>query len=293
MSVLSGRLTKDFLWPELADGSFSLGFISAGSVRTRVMRSGEAGEPLVFLHGVGGHLEAYNRNILAHGKHFRVAAIDMIGHGFTDKPDRDYELADYVGHLRDVCDALGFDRVHISGESLGGWVAVKFALAYPDRVAKLVLNTAGGLTADPLVMAAIKKKTLDAVANASYETVKARLEWLMHDPASVTADLIAIRYAIYTQPGFLDSMKRIMCLQEPDIRARNLITDAELAHIQAKTLVVWTTHDPTGAVEVGERFARGIPGGELFIMENCGHWPQFEDSETFNRRHIDFLRGSS
>lgn len=292
MSVAVAMPGDRLLWPELAAGSFSLGYVKAGPIRTRVMRSGDVGEPLLFLHGVGGHLEAYNRNVVAHGKHFRVAAIDMIGHGFTDKSDRDYELRDYVEHVRDVCDALGFDRVHVSGESLGGWVAVKFALAYPDRVGKLVLNTAGGLTADHAVMAAIKKKTLDAVAHASFETVKARLEWLMHDPRSVTLDLVAVRHAIYTQPRFLETMTRIMCLQDPVVRARNLITDDELARIAAKTLVIWTTHDPTGAVEVGERFAKGIRGAELVVMDRCGHWPQFEDAPTFNARHIAFLLGN-
>ena len=292
MNVTSPRPTRDLLWPQLATGSFSLGYIDAGPIKTRVMRSGETGDPVLLLHGIGGHLEAYNRNILAHGEHFQAAAIDMIGHGFTDKPDRDYELPDYVEHVRDVCDALGFERVHVSGESLGGWVAVKFALAYPERVNKLVLNTAGGLTANPTVMAAIRDKTLAAVAGASYETVKTRLEWLMHDPASVTPDLIDMRYAIYTQPGFLDTMKRIMCLQDTEIRQRNLITDEDLRAIRAKTLVVWTTHDPTGAVEVGERFARTIPDAELFVMDHCGHWPQFEDAATFNARHIAFLRGA-
>jgi 2-hydroxy-6-oxonona-2,4-dienedioate hydrolase len=293
MNVASPRATRQSLWPELAGGSFSLGYIMAGPIRTRLMRAGEHGEPLLLLHGVGGHLEAYNRNIVAHGEHFRTVAIDMIGHGFSDKPDRDYELPDYVEHVRDVCDALGFDRVHISGESLGGWVAVKFAAAYPERVNKLVLNTAGGLTANPTVMAAIKQKTLAAVADASYETVKARLEWLMHDAQSVTADLIEMRYAIYRQPGFLATMARIMCLQDMEIRRRNLITDDELRGIRAKTLVVWTTHDPTGAVEVGERFAGTIPDAELFVMDHCGHWPQFEDAPTFNSRHIAFLKGSS
>ena len=138
----------------------------------------------------------------------------------------------------------------------------------------------------------LRERSLLAVNNPTRETIQKRLEWLMASPDRVPEELIDLRYAIYTQPGFLDTMKRIMCLQDREIRQRNLITDADLRAIRAKTLVVWTTHDPTGAVEVGERFARTIPDAELFVMEHCGHWPQFEDAPTFNARHIAFLRGA-
>jgi 2-hydroxy-6-oxonona-2,4-dienedioate hydrolase len=280
------------LWPELMTGEFSLSYLQAGPIRTRVLRAGTDGEPLLLLHGVGGHLEAYQRNVRALAEHFQVAAIDMIGHGFTDKPDRDYEIDDYIGHVSDVIDSLGFGRVSISGESLGGWVAAKFAARYPERVNKIVLNTAGGLTADPAVMARIKETTMNAVRNVSYETVKARLEWLMHDKTQVTPDLIETRYAIYSQPGFVETMERIMCMQQLDIRKRNMITEDELHAIQAETLVLWTSHDPTGAVEVGERFARSIANARLVVMDNCGHWPQWEDVAGFNDLHVSFLKAS-
>ena len=53
--------------------------------------------------------------------------------------------------------------------------------------------------------------------------------------------------------------------------------------------MLWTTHDPTASVEVGRRLAGLIPGAEFVVMEDCGHWPQYEDAETFNRIHLDFL----
>lgn len=279
------------LWPELASGEFSLRYVDAGGIRTRALEAGRGPETLIFLHGSGGHLEAYTRNVLAHAERFRVFAIDMLGHGFTDKPDRDYEMPDYVAHLRDFCDAVGAERVHLSGESLGGWVAGKFALAYPERVGKIVLNTCAGLTKDVTVMGRIKELSLKAVREASHETVRTRLEWLMHDPKTVTDDLVEMRYKIYTQPGFARTMEHIMCLQDLGPRLRNMFDDEQLRRIQAPALVVWTSHDPTGAVEVGERFAREIPDGRLVVMQDCGHWPQFEDAPTFNRHSLEFLTG--
>ena len=279
------------LWPEVANGSFSLGFKQAGAIRTRVLEAGGSGEPVIFIHGTAGHLEAYQRNILAHAERYRVLALDMIGHGFTDKPDHPYEIKHYVRHLKDVIDAYGFERVHLSGESLGGWIVAQFAIEHPERVGKLVLNTAGGLNTDPAVMTRLREISLKAVQEPTRENVRKRLEWLVHDKAHVTEDLVDMRYRIYTQPGFAKAMENILCLQIMDIRERNILTDEALSRIQAPTLVVWTDHDPTAGIPVGERFARVIPNARLTVFEGCAHWPQYEDAERFNNEHMAFLAG--
>ncbi len=279
-------------WSDLRGGEFSQGYVRAGGIRTRYLHAGQSGQmPLILLHGTGGHAECYSRNLIAHGAHFDTWAIDMIGHGYTDKPARPYEIDVYVEHLRSFMDERGFDRAHLSGESLGGWVAARFALCYPQRVQRLVLNTTGGATMNPAVMQRIKTLTMAAVADPEWETVKARLEWLMADPATVTDDLIACRRAIYRAPGMLEAMPHILCLQEPEIRQRNNLTDAEWRSIAAPALVLWTDKDPTAAAEVGERLANLIPGAEFALMKGCGHWPQFEDPETFNALHLRFLKG--
>jgi 2-hydroxy-6-oxonona-2,4-dienedioate hydrolase len=184
---------------------------------------------------------------------------------------------------------VGLPRAHLSGESLGGWAAGWLAVKHPERVDKLVLNTAGGLTANQEVMDRLRTLSMNAVRSPDRDAVKKRLEWLMHDKSHVTDDLVDMRYRIYTQPGFVQAMENIMALQNMEMRLRNLFTDDMLRSIRAKTLVLWTDHDPTGAVEVGEGFARTIPDARLVVMKGCGHWPQFEDATTFNRIHLEFL----
>jgi len=284
--------THNSFWADLRAGSFSQGYLTADGIRTRYLHAGERGKPpLILIHGTGGHAEAYTRNLLAHGEHFDTYAIDLVGHGWSDKPLAPYEISVYVRHLRAVLDTLGFERAHVSGESLGGWVGARFALEYPDRVDRLVLNTTGGATLDLAVMERIKTLSTAAVENPSWETIKARLAWLMADPAVVTDDLVACRQAIYAQPAMRAAMPHILCLQEPDIRRRNNLTDAEWAAIKAPTLVLWTDKDPTAAVSVGQRIAELIPNARLEVMERCGHWPQFEDAPRFNDLHIGFLSG--
>ncbi len=290
MSTIDGEYRS--IWGDLRGTCFAQGYLDAGGLRTRYLHAGAAAlPPLIMLHGTGGHAECYSRNLGAHGEHFDTWAIDMIGHGWTDKPDRDYEIDAYVEHLKDVFDALGFERAHLSGESLGGWVAARFALRYPGRVERLVLNTTGGATLIPAVMEKIKTATRAAVQSPTWDTVRARLEWLMADKAMVTDDLIACRKAIYEQPGFAAALEHILVLQDPDIRRRNNLSDDEWSAIRQQTLVLWTSHDPTADDAVGRRIASLIPNARYALMQDCGHWPQFEDPETFNRIHLDFLLG--
>ncbi|MEV7970944.1 alpha/beta hydrolase [Sphaerisporangium sp. NPDC088356] len=272
--------------------SFQQRYYDAGGVPTRVLEAGDGPETVVLLHGSGGHAEAYVRNIGPLAEHFRVLAVDMLGHGLTGKPDRPYEIPAYVEHLRDVLDAVGADRAHLSGESLGGWVAAQFAVDHPDRVNRLILNTAGGLSSYPEVMKRFSELSRAAVRNPDRDGVRKRLQFLMLDPANVPEDLVEMRYLIYKQPGFEQAMDRILCLQEMPIRERNLLKESDLQRVTAPTLVVWTTHDPTAPVEIGQKFADAIPDARLEVMKDCGHWPQFEDAETFNRLAIAHLTGA-
>ena len=95
------------VWSDLAGVAFSQGYLDAGGIRTRYIASGDPTKPLVLaLHGVGGYAEAYSRNFGPHGAHFWFVAIDMLGHGWTDKPAIDYQVSDYAGHVLAVLKAL-------------------------------------------------------------------------------------------------------------------------------------------------------------------------------------------
>lgn len=280
------------IWGDLRGTSFSQGWLDAKGIRTRYLQSGSADmPPLLLLHGVGGHAEAYARNLKSHGEHFWTWAVDLIGHGWTDKPAIDREIPQYIDHVLRVLDTLKIDKVSISGESLGGWVASRLAADHPDRVTRLVLNTAGGSQADPKVMERLKSLSMKAAMEPSWDFIKARVEWLMADKSKAYDDLVACRQAIYAQPGMAEAMKHNMVLQDLDIRTRNLMRAEDYGRIKAPTLVLWTSDDPTADVSEGRRIHSMIPGSLFTVMDGCGHWPQFEDAETFNRLHLNFLRG--
>ena len=201
--MADGRSEASFqsVWSDLQGVAFEQGYVDAGGIRTRYLHAGMSGNPgLIFLHGTGGHAEAYVRNLAAHAPYFDTYAIDMLGHGYTAKPDYDYEIPRYLEHLLAFIATVGIKRVSLSGESLGGWVAGAFAAAHPERVDRLVLNTAGADKVKPDALDALRVSTQESVDDPNWERVHKRLEWLMFDPADVHDDLVASRQRIYSAP---------------------------------------------------------------------------------------------
>lgn len=281
------------IWNELAGLDFSLTSVDANGIPTRTLRAGTGEESVVFLHGTSGHLEAFARNIPAHAPLYRCHAIDMLGHGYTGKPDYPYEIPRYVEHLVDYLDAVGIQRAHLVGESLGGWVAAHLASELPERVLSLQLLAAGGTVANPAIMDRIKTSTTKAVRSNDIQLTRDRLRLLMHDPADATEELVEVRHRIYHQPDFVANIHNLLSLQEMEIRQRNLLRPDRLARIQAPTLVVWGHENPFGDVPEAKKMAEDIPGARLQLYPECGHWPQHEQAEQYNPLSLEFLAEAS
>jgi 2-hydroxy-6-oxonona-2,4-dienedioate hydrolase len=269
--------------------AFSHRWVDVGGLSTRVVEAGEGTGTVVFLHGIGGHLETFCHNIAAHAQHYRVLAVDLLGHGYTEKPDGIYEIERYVEHLLRFLDVMRVERVMLAGTSLGGWVAARIAARYPDRVQRLSLISSAGLTSHPSVMHSLKTLTERAALLGGKEATKLRLEFVLKNRAVLTNELIDIRHDIYTAPDSQKSVRNIMCLQDMEIRRRNLLTTAELAKIQAPTLVLWTREDPTASLSDGQMYANAIADSRFVVFENSAHMPQLEEAQRFNELHLAFL----
>lgn len=280
------------IWSELAGVPLTQRMVDVGGIRTRVLEAGDETRPhLVMMHGTGGHAEAYLRNMRDLSRDFHVVAFDFVGHGWSDAPDMQYTLDVYSSHLESLLSALGIERCHLSGESLGGWVAAWYASHSPGRADRLVLAVPGNVRSKPETMEKLRESTRKAVVEASRENVRTRLEWLFapENRDLVSDDLVEVRYSIYTRPDAERTVEHVLALQDPAIR-RNYAWSADwCGRIEALTLILWTEHDPTGPVEEGELLNEWIPGSELVVMPEAGHWPQWERPAEFNRIHREFL----
>jgi 2-hydroxy-6-oxonona-2,4-dienedioate hydrolase len=280
------------IWGELADTDHELRHVTVGGVRTRVLRAG-SGPDLVLLHGTGGHLEAYARDIAGLAADFRVTAYDMVGHGWSDLPDRPYTTDVLSDHLTGLMDALDIGRAHLSGESLGGWVAAWTAAHQPDRVGRMVLNTPGNIANKPEVMKRLVESTTAAVRDPSDATVRRRVEFLFHHTEMVTDELVNLRRAVYSRPGFPRAIANTLVLQDPEVRKDFAWDPGWVGKITAPVLLLWTDHDPTGGLDEAELLLSWLPDARLEVIEDAGHWPQWEKRDEFLRAHREFLLGEA
>lgn len=281
------------IWTDLTGIPFSVQFVDAGGVKTRALIAGE-GEDVIMMHGTSGHLEAFSRNIVEHvNAGFKCHAIDALGHGYTDKPDYNFEIPKYAKHVLDYMDAQGIEKVHFAGESLGGWTAGYIAIHHPERVKSLQMIAAGGTKANPEVMTRIKESTTRAIMENDISLTRDRLHLLMFDgEKDVSEELVDVRYAIYHNPEFQNNKHNLLCLQEMEIRKRNMLTSEDLNKIIAPTLIIWGRQNPFGEVPEAHKMHNDIKGSTLELYEKCGHWPQHERPELYNPMAIAFLNAN-
>jgi 2-hydroxy-6-oxonona-2,4-dienedioate hydrolase len=285
----------DSVWLRLLGTGFRQAFHDAGGVRTRVLEAGE-GPPLILLHGTGGHAEAYHRNLAGLAEDFHVYAVDMLGHGYTGRPDVAYSHDDFAGHVVDLMDALGVERAFLSGESLGASVAGWIGITRPERVARLVMNTgvmahatAQGLRAyDDLV-----RRTRALADDLSLDSVRHRMRWLVHDPDSMTEELVAVRHRIYSQPGMMDTVLRVVeavvAQHRGTYQGVDYMRPGIMRELTMPTLIIWSSHNPGKSVELARAAAEGMKDVRIEVFTRSGHWPQYEEPERFDALHREFL----
>ena len=264
--------------------------------RTRALEAG-TGEPLILLHGIGGHAETFGRNVVRLGQHFHVYAIDLLWHGFSSKPVLDdFEtIPRFVDHILDFMDAAGIERAHIEGESLGGWIAMRLALWHPERVNRLILNTTAGWPIDgkPSLPPGLAERSMKGIANPDRDNIRNRMEWLVADPSRMTEELVEIRYRIWSEPETRLALENLFRahLVDGTPKVKYDVQPDEIGRIGAPTMVLWTDHNPGDGPEVGRDIADHIPGSAFAVIEDSGHWPQFEKPEEHDRLVTEFLLG--
>ena len=254
-----------------------------------------SGEAVVLLHGAGagaGGWSNFSRNLPALADAgFRALAPDCPGFNGSDallvEQSRALLNAQAVVGLMDE---LGLERVHIVGNSLGGASALEFALAFPQRLGRLVLMGPGGLGPSlfqPLPMEGIKL-LMGLYREPTRENLQRMLQVFVHDPSRLTPELVEGRYAsMMARPehlkNFVESFARNPATLLQDLTPR-------LGEIPHPSLVVWGRDDRFVPLDHGLKLVWGLRDARLHVFGQCGHWAQWEHADAFNRLVIDFLR---
>lgn len=271
--------------PEIA------GSVMAAGIRTNVHDVG-SGHPVLLIHGSGPGVSAWAnwRLVMPElAQQARVIAPDMVGFGFTDRPEgQPYDMDAWVAQAVGVLDALGIAKTDLVGNSFGGALALALAIRHPQRVRRLVLMGSVGV---PFAIT----KGLDDVwgYEPSFENMRSILDVFAYDRNLVNDELARLRYEASIRPGFQESFSAMfpaprqrwvdaMCSAEADIRA--------LPH---QTLIIHGRDDQVIPLSTSLTLSQWIARSQLHVFGQCGHWTQIEHAARFARLVRDFLAEAS
>ncbi len=238
-----------------------------------------SGPPLVRVHGLGGDADQWAFCLPGLGRSNRVVALDLLGFGRSDKPGIDYRIAGFVEVLDRLLSALDIPRASLLGHSLGGWIVASFALQYPDRVNKLILNDAAGIDEGAVPIAI--DLNVSTCAN-----MRAVFEAMFHNRSLVQDALVELAYSLHLERGDGPTIKSVLETLG-DVREK---LDGTLQRLRMETLVLWGENDAVTPVTMAHAFHRHIPNSQLRTIPACGHFPPMEKPDAFVQAVTDFLR---
>jgi pimeloyl-ACP methyl ester carboxylesterase len=250
-------------------------------------------EPVVLVHGLGGQWQNWLENIPRLAQERRVLALDLPGHGLTPEPaDGEISIPRYGRDVDSFCEQLGLGKVALVGNSMGGFVAAEVAIQFPERVSRLALVSAAGISSAD----AFQRPVLlfGRVAAAIATNTCARQRALAARPITRhSALLLVARHPRLLKPdlayegffkgagkaGFDNALRA--CLNY-DFRDR-------LPDVKVPTLIVWGEKDSIIPVRDANEFERLIPDSRKLVMKDTGHIPMAERPQAFNDVLTDFL----
>jgi 2-hydroxy-6-oxo-octa-2,4-dienoate hydrolase len=261
--------------------------VDAGGIKTNYLEAG-SGAAVVLVHGSGPGVTAYaNWRLTIPGlaEHLHVYAPDMVGFGFTERPDGiDYSMRTWVDQLVAFLDSLDLDRVSLVGNSFGGALALRLAVEHPERVDRLVLMGAAGVVF-PLT------DGLDAVwgYEPSVENMRRLLDIFADNRELVTDELAEVRYRASVEPGVHESFSAMFPAPRQRCVEALATPEERIAAIPHETLLVHGRDDRVIPLENSIRLLGLIDRSELHVFGRCGHWTQIERAAEFNALLARFL----
>jgi 4,5:9,10-diseco-3-hydroxy-5,9,17-trioxoandrosta-1(10),2-diene-4-oate hydrolase len=270
-------------------------YIKIGEINTRYWMAGDTGPQVLLIHGVGRFLEEWMLSFDALAAHNRVYALDLPGHGRTDKPlSASYRLVDLARFVNDFMGALDISQAHIVGHSMGGGIALQLTLQFPEAVDKLVLVCSAGLGKEATLVLRITAVPLlgEILTRPSLNGTRRLLKEFVKDPAFLTDDFVDLSYRMAALPGAQQAVLKTLrsagnLFGQYDDTYRPIVDNLE--SIQCPVLIVWGRQDRVLPVAHGQAAVSGLPNANLEILEDCGHLPMLEQTQKFNESILDFL----
>jgi pimeloyl-ACP methyl ester carboxylesterase len=251
-------------------------YVRLGSYRIHYLAGGD-GRPLVLVHGLGGKSQDWAPmipSLMRRG--YRVYALDLLGFGESDRPDVDYSIALQDQILQQFFESQRLTRADLGGWSMGGWVALRFALGHPERVRRVFVDDSAGiyfkLAWDPALF-----------HPTTVEKAEEFLGWLTPQAARIP------RFFARDMIREMRSSAWVVDRAMKSMQAGADLLDGKLQPIQAPVLIVWGKQDILIPLACGEEMHREMPQSSLKIFDGCGHLAPVECVSRILPETIRFL----
>lgn len=257
------------------------------------LEGGDPAKPLLLLvHGFAGDKDNWSMIAPYLTRDYHVIAPDLPGFGENERnPDLAYDLQAQTARLKQFADTLGLNRPHVGGNSMGGWIALRYAIDYPQALASLILlNNAGVNGANE---SDLQKQAADETYNplvlAGLEDADRLVAMVVHKPPYIPARLKPVLYADALK--YRDQLDSIFWVIASE--GRDFPLNDRLGEVKVPTLIIWGRHDRLLDVSCVAVLEAGIAGSRSHIFEHVGHVPMIEDPKATAAVMKDFLADHS
>jgi abhydrolase domain-containing protein 6 len=256
-----------------------------------VYLDGGKGETILFVHGFGAEKDRWGTFLPAFSKSYRLIVPDLPGFGENSRiASARFDIPSQVKRLSTFVEAIGLDRFHVVGISMGGYISAYYASEHPEKVMSLCLLDAAGVDS-PIPSDLWRQHQKDGKIPFLYRTTDEfndLMRLLFYRPPWLPG-----RFKDYmVQQGDRDYDFREKILREMVEGGMNLL-ESRLPKIQARTLIIWGANDRIVHVSSVEKFQEGLRNYRTVILEQCGHIPYFEKAKETRRAYRHFLAGLS
>ena len=264
-------------------------FIDLDGHMTHYVEKGE-GEPVILIHGFNYDCNMWAENMDALAEEFRVFAIDLWGFGYSTREPLDYGYPLYAEQVLKFMDSLDIQNTSLVGQSMGGGTAIMFCTQHRDRVNKLLLVDPAGMPNPlPLVGKVFKLPKVgefflglktDAVRKKNLEDL-----WI-HNKGFITGDYFDNVTRFQKVKGTTEALMAIIRKDFIDTLSEKI---HDLSQMDVPILIIWGREDKAVPLHCGEEMCEILDNSRMEVIENAGHVPNYEQSETFNRIAVDYL----
>jgi len=270
-------------------------FIQVANHRIRYWAQGNASSTVLLIHGISCSVLEWEHTIHALSQQHRVIALDLLGSGLSDLPvDAAYDMQSQATFVFAFMDAMGLDKVHMVGNSMGGRIALECAAMHPERVASLVLSAPAGVGQSTLFnfRLASLPKLGEWLTRPSHFGLGMIWKLAFHDSGFVTRELVAEKVALARRPNaqavFLKTLRVMLGFSGFPQKPREEFLK-RVDTIRCPALVIWGRHDKFLPVDHVDILKQHLPYAHYEIIEACGHVPMTEIADRFNRMTQAFL----